>query len=208
MTPNTLIALLLVFYNNISSIYAHLYRGTHVGLTYGYKFDAIIKLFETGNQDNESHVISCRQAILLYEEHSLGGYNQKSYTKVNNFIEAARMFASSGRTTGGINPTATRSTTRNKFVRGKGVVKATRISDQDFALYSAAGLKMAKQVLKGEFSQRAIDGLCLAALAIRNLTLKSQFNSEVNIYSLAVEHGNDCDFTSIFNSLSGVKKLK
>ena len=183
---------------------------THVGLTYGYKFDSIIKLFETGNQDNESHIISCRQAILLYEEHSLGGYNQNSYTKVNNFIEAARMLASSGRTTGGIKPTVARSSTRNKFVRGGGVTKVTSNSstNSDFALYCAAGLEMAKQVLKGEFSPRAIDGLCLAALAIRNLTLKSQFSSEVNVYSLAVEDGSDCDFTSIFNSLSGVKKLK
>ena len=58
-----------------------------VGMTYGWAFDATVKLFESGEEINEDNIMSVLERWLSYEEDTLGGYSKEGYNAVMNFKE-------------------------------------------------------------------------------------------------------------------------
>ena len=156
-----------------------------VGMTYGWAFDATVKLFEGNQAHDEDAVLSVINRWLSYEEDTLGGYSEYGYNAVLAFKDRVDNY--SGNTEISTKPQSTAPTGAwAKMLERKGINNKTTTG---FAIKCASGLAKAKEVERGERDAKSVDALSLSALAIRRLTSRKQFSGEINFFAVAHEYG-------------------
>ena len=93
---------------NVHKVYSEF-----VGISYGWAFDATVKLFESGNANNPKAILSVLQRWISYEEDTLGGYSEQGYEAVVNFKEEVNNYAAQDRIPAWDGETKGKATMRN-----------------------------------------------------------------------------------------------
>jgi len=196
---------------NVHKVYSEF-----VGLSYGWAFDATVKLFESGNANNAKAILSVINRWVSYEEDTLGGYSEVGYKAIVEFKEEVEEYGSQDRIPAWDGKSEGKATIKNipstsawtKVLASKSKGNPSSYGEPEFAVRCAADLSKAKKVERGEAHPMSVDRLALSALAIRRLTSRTQFGGDVNFFAIANQWGLETSRSSAIANLARTTPIK